>query len=39
MRLFPYGEIDGIISAGKEVTKWHCSERKKPKKRSRNAKS
>ena len=39
MRLFSFRRIDGIISAGKEVTKWHCSKRKNRKKRSRNAKS
>ena len=39
MRLFSFRRIGGIMSAGKEVAKWHCSKRKKPKKRSRNAKS
>lgn len=39
MRLFPYEGIDGIMSAGKEVTKWHYSKKKNRKKISRNAKS
>ena len=33
MRLFPYEEIGGIMSAGKEVAKWHYSKRKNRKKR------
>ena len=39
MRLFPYGEIDGIMSAGKEVAKWHYSKKKNRRKKRQNAKS